>query len=134
MIMPCQVCTGGIISCSMGAAPGPISALPTPRVKSATAFANIEDSIPIAVIPSFGMCLSLANPTVAMATSLATAAALGVFTFTPMPCVPNVPSWIPVKPNVLVGGMPTVSDASMAVCAWGGMVTVSFAGQLTVMV
>ncbi|HSH11373.1 MAG TPA: DUF4280 domain-containing protein, partial [Ilumatobacter sp.] len=74
----------------------------------------------------FGMCMSMANPTVAAAT----AAALGVLT--PMPCTPMTAApWAPGSPTVLVVGQPALNNASMCTCSFGGVITVSFAGATT---
>ena len=75
-------------------------------------------------IPPFGMCMSLANPMVAAAT----AAALGVLT--PMPCIPvTTAPWMPGSPTVHCGGMPVVNDSSKCMCAYGGVISIVFAGQ-----
>ncbi|MGI9211442.1 MAG: DUF4280 domain-containing protein, partial [Methylococcaceae bacterium] len=74
-------------------------------------------------------CNSIANPVVAAAT----AAKLGVFT--PMPCIPmTVAPWIVGQPTVLIGNMPALTDSSQLICCWGGVITISFAGQVQVMV
>lgn len=126
MSFPCQ--TGALCQCTFGMAPSSLMVLPTNRVMMTMPVANIMDSKPLVNILPFGMCMSLANPTVAAAT----AAALGVLT--PMPCIPNtVAPWIPGNPMVLVGSMPIVDNASTLMCLWGGVITVSFAGQVTVM-
>lgn len=124
------LCTGGMLSCPFGAAPVPFSALPVPRVVIGGMPAGVmTDMAPIVNIPPFGMCTSLSNPTVAAAT----AAALGVLT--PMPCIP-VPAgpWINPAPNVLIGGRPAISDGSKLMCAWGGQISVQFAGQTGVQI
>jgi len=89
----------------------------------------LTDMAPMVNIPPFGMCTSLANPTVASAT----AAALGVLT--PMPCIP-VPAgpWLSPVPKVLIGGRQAISDGSKLMCAWGGQISVQFAGQTGVQV
>ncbi len=75
----------------------------------------------------FGMCTSLANPTVAAAT----AAALGVLT--PMPCVPNTPApWVPGAPTVLLGNFPTLDDTSKLMCVWAGVIQFVSPGEVTV--
>lgn len=124
------LCTGGILSCPFGAAPVPFSALPVPRVVIGGMPAGVmTDMAPIVNIPPFGMCTSLSNPTVAAAT----AAALGVPT--PMPCIP-VPtgSWMNTASTVLIGGQPAISDGSKLMCAWGGQISVQFAGQTGVQI
>jgi hypothetical protein len=69
---------------------------------------------------------SAANPTVAAAT----AAALGVLT--PMPCVPVLPApWVPGVPTVLITNIPALDDTCKLMCAWGGVISLSFAGQVT---
>jgi hypothetical protein len=74
----------------------------------------------------FGMCTSLANPTVASATT----AASGVLT--PMPCVPVTPApWAPGCPTVQIGCMPALDDTSKLMCNWGGVIQVVVPGQFT---
>jgi hypothetical protein len=87
------------------------------------------DNKPIVNVPPFGMCSSMANPTVAAAT----AAALGVLT--PMPCVPVLPApWVTGAPTALIGGMPTLNNNSKLMCAWAGVIQIVNPGQTTVMV
>ena len=77
------------LQCTFGAAPSVLSVLPTNRTMvGGPPGANIMDYIPMVNIMPFGVCTSLANPTVAAATS----AAMGVLT--PMPCIPvTVAPW-----------------------------------------
>ncbi len=127
--MGMQVCMGATMMCTMGAAPS--SLVPTPKtvMTSNMIAANIMDHIPIVNIPPFGVCMSLANPTVAAAT----AAALGVLT--PMPCVPVTPApWVPGSPTVLVTGMPALNNSSQLMCMWAGVITISMPGQMTHMI
>jgi hypothetical protein len=87
------------------------------------------DHIPIANIAPFGMCASIANPTVAAAT----AAALGVLT--PMPCVPATPApWLPGAPTVLIGGMPALDNTCKLMCLWAGVIQIVNPGQTTVLI
>lgn len=84
------------------------------------ALATIMDNIPMVNIPPFGMCSSMANPTVAAAT----AAALGALT--PMPCIPVFPApWAPGSPTVLIGGKPALNNSCKLMCAYGGTVSVT---------
>lgn len=128
--MGCQVCMGAMMTCSFGAAPSSLVVLPTNRVLAGgPPAATIMDGKPIVNVPPFGVCSSLANPTVASAT----AAALGVLT--PMPCVPVTPApWIVGAPTVLIGNMPALNDSSKLMCTWGGVIQISYAGQVTVQV
>ncbi len=127
--MGMQVCMGATLQCSFGAAPSSLVVLPANRVLTGTPAANIMDNIPIVNIPPFGMCSSIANPTVASAT----AAALGVLT--PMPCVPVIPApWAPGSPAVLLANMPTLNNSSKLMCAWAGVIQVVNPGQTTVQV
>ena len=65
---------GAVTRCSFGLAPSVLNVLPVNRVLvSNLPAANVLDSKPIVNIVPFGMCNSIANPTVATAT----AAALG---------------------------------------------------------
>ena len=127
--MGLQVCAGGMLTCTGGAAPSALSVIPLGRPLAGAPAANIADVAPIVNVPPFGMCTSIANPTVAAAT----AAALGVLT--PMPCVPNIPApWVPGAPTVLIGNMPALNESSKLMCAWGGVIQVVVPGQTTVMV
>ncbi len=121
---------GSMCQCSFGAAPCSLLVLPTNcSIVVYTPGANIMDYAPIVNLPTFGVCTSLANPTVAAAT----AAALGVLT--PMPCIPaTVAPWIVGAVTVLVGNMPALNDSSKLMCMWGGVIQITVAGQATVQV
>lgn len=124
--MPNQVCTGALLQCTFGMAPSSFVATPKMIKTSFMDAGNIMDNIPIANIPPFGMCQSLANPTVAAAT----AAALGVLT--PMPCLPVFPApWVPGAPTVLLNQMPALDNTCKLMCAFAGVVSINFAGQVT---
>ncbi|MES2322262.1 MAG: DUF4280 domain-containing protein [Pseudomonadota bacterium] len=124
-----QVCAGALMQCSFGVAPAPLSVLPVSGVLTGTPAATIMDNVPMLNIPTFGMCSSMSNPTVAAAT----AAALGVLV--PMPCIPaTVAPWVPGSPTVLIGSKPALNNSSKLNCMWGGIIQISFAGQATVMV
>ncbi|MGN6331219.1 MAG: DUF4280 domain-containing protein [Motilibacteraceae bacterium] len=116
--------SGALLTCSFGMAPATLSVLPTHRVMvEGKPVATVADMIPLLNIPPFGMCQSLANPTVATAT----AAALGVLT--PMPCVPAISgTWAPTAPRTMVGGQPVLASPSVCTCIWGGAITINFAG------
>lgn len=126
--MAMQVCMGAMLQCSFGVAPSSLVVLPQNRTLTATPDANIMDNKPMVNIMPFGMCTSLANPTVAAAT----AAALGVLT--PMPCVPATTApWVPGAPTVLIANMPALDSNSKLMCMWGGVIQVAYPGQVTVM-
>lgn len=120
------VCMGALLQCSFGAAPSSLIVLPANGVLTGTPAATIMDHAPIVNVPPFGVCSSMANPTVAAAT----AAALGVLT--PMPCIPvTTAPWAPGAPTVLIGNMPALNDQSKLMCNWGGVIQINFAGQAT---
>jgi hypothetical protein len=124
--MPQQVCTGAMMMCPFGLAPSSFVATPRPVQTSCMTAGVITDNIPIANIPPFGMCTSMANPAVASAT----AAALGVLT--PMPCVPVFPApWAPGAPTVLIGNIPALDNVSKLMCAYGGVIQFTTPGQFT---
>jgi len=124
------VVTGAVMMCSFGAAPSTLMAMPqgAPVMGGGPPVATIMDFKPMANIPPFGVCSSMANPTVAAAT----AAKLGVMT--PMPCVPVTTPWVPGCPTVLINNMPALNNTSKCMCAWGGVISINFAGQATVQV
>src|SRR5687767_10851159 len=125
-----HVCMGAMMQCTFGVAPASLIVLPDKMVMTSNKpAANIMDHKPLVNIMPFGMCQSLANPTVAAAT----AAALGVLT--PMPCVPVTPApWVVGAPTALVGNMPTLNNTSKLMCAWAGVIQILNPGQMTVMV
>jgi hypothetical protein len=126
--MPLQVCMGAMMQCSFGVAPSSLVVLPTNKVMTnMVPNANIMDHIPMTNIMPFGMCTSIANPTVAAAT----AAALGVLT--PMPCIPATPApWVTGAPTVLLGNFPSLDNVSQLMCTWAGVITFVDAGEVTV--
>ncbi len=128
--MPIQVTTGAMLQCSFGAAPSTLQVLPVNRVMAGGVPAGtIQDHIPIANIPPFGMCSSIANPTVASATT----AALGVLT--PMPCVPATSApWMPGATTVMLGGMPALDNSCKLMCLWAGVIQIVSPGQATVLI
>lgn len=127
--MGLQVCMGAMMQCSFGAAPSSLVVLPANKTLTVTPDANIMDNKPMVNILPFGMCSSLANPTVASAT----AAALGVLT--PMPCIPVIPApWAPGSPTVLIANMPALNNSSKLMCAYGGVIQITNPGQSTVMI
>jgi len=122
---------GASIMCSFGVAPSSLIVIPKgpPVMAGGPLAATIMDHIPIANIPPFGMCTSLANPAVASAT----AAALGVLT--PMPCVPVIPApWLPGSPTVLINNYPALNNTSKCMCTWAGVISVVYPGQVTVLI
>ena len=121
------VCSGAMLKCSFGLAPGALVVLPVSQVTTAMPDANIMDHQPMVNILPFGMCTSLANPLVAAAT----AAAMGVLV--PMPCVPlTTAPWMPGSPTVLLGNLPALNNASKLMCMAGGVIEISVPGQTTV--
>jgi hypothetical protein len=108
-------------------APSTFVVLPKNRMlTSSQPAANIMDHIPMVNVMPFGACMSLANPTVASATS----AAMGVLT--PMPCIPNTPApWVAGAPTVMLASFPALDNVSTLTCVWGGVITVAFPGEVT---
>ena len=122
-------CSGTMMACSFGAAPSSLQVLPMNKVMATgPPAANIMDNKPMLNILPFGMCMSMANPTVAAAT----AAALGVLT--PMPCIPATAApWTPMAPKVLVGSAPIVTLDSKLMCSYGGVIQFTAPAQVKVL-
>lgn len=120
--MPHPLCTGTMLSCSMGIAPAVFTATPRPGallVLGSMHSATIDQITP-ANVPPFGMCRSQANPAVAAAT----AAAMG--TPTPAPCVAVIASpWAPPAVTPTQSAMPTATVNSRCNCAFGGSISVA---------
>ena len=119
------VVSTALCTCSFGVAPMPltVSSQQTVMMGSLPA-ATIMDN----VCTTFGMCSSLANPTVASAT----AAAMGVLT--PMPCVPATVAWAPGCPTVTVCKRPLLNSTSKLTCSYGGVIQVTVTPAMTVKV
>jgi hypothetical protein len=125
--MPQHVCNGATMMCSFGVAPSQLSVLPVNRVNTSNQpAATIMDHQPMVNIAPFGMCVSLANPAVAAATS----AALGVLT--PQPCMPvTISPWVPGATTVLLGNQPALDNTCTLNCIWGGVIQLVTPGQFT---
>ena len=125
--MSVVVC-GACLKCSFGAAPSVLCTLPkTSAFVSGLPIATISDSIPLLNIKPFGMCTTMTNPAVAVAT----AAAFG--TLTPMPCMPVISSpWIASTPKIISGMMPVLHQGDTCMCAYGGVISITSPGQFTV--
>lgn len=131
--MALLVCNGATCACSFGNAPSLLMITPENNVLGCNMpAATVMDNIPMKNIMPFGMCSSLANPTVASAT----AAALGVLT--PMPCIPVIaapwPPGSPGSPIVLIGGKLALNNSSKLMCNWGGVIQITNPGQTSIMV
>jgi hypothetical protein len=115
-----------VCMCSFGAAP---ATLIVTSQQNTHVCGQLAATIMDKVFPTFGLCSSPANPTVAAAT----AAALGVLT--PMPCVPNAPApWLPGCPTVLIGGYPALNSTSKLMCAYGGIIQIQLPVAFTVLI
>lgn len=128
--MGLPVVNGAMLMCSFGVAPSPLTVLPDKKViVQNMPAATIMDNTPFVNIKPFGVCSSLANPI----TAAQTAAALGVLT--PGACTPVCPApWVPGGPTVLVGNMPVLNSTSKCICAYGGVIQVTYPGTATVQV
>ena len=115
-----------LCTCTFGAAPAPLMVTSQQTVTMCKMLAaTIMDN----KLPTFGMCTSMANPTVAAAT----AAALGVLT--PMPCIPlTVAPWAPGAPTVMVCGKPLLNNTSKLICGYGGVIQPTMTPAMTIMV
>ncbi len=121
------VCGGAMCSCSFGMAPSVFMVTPENKTLTTQPVATIMDNVPMKNIMPFGMCSSMANPTVASAT----AAALGVLT--PMPCIPVIPApWTPGTVKVLIAGKPALTSVSKVMCAYAGVIQISNPGTMTI--
>ncbi len=117
-----------MMMCSFGVAPATLSPIsPTVLIEGKPA-ATIMDSAPMANIPPFGMCTSLANPQVAAAT----AAALGVLT--PMPCIPVTTPWVNGATKTMIAGKPALTLGAQCQCSFGGVIQILNPGAMRTIV
>ena len=119
--MPHLVCTGATLQCSFGTTPATFAASGTQI--SAGGPTGVVTDVAAANVPPFGLCMSLSNPQVASAT----AAASNVLS--PQPCQPVLSPWTPGSARVMIAEVAALDDSSQCSCTWGGVVTVSAAGQ-----
>ena len=123
------VCGGAVCACTFGMAPSTLVVTPEGKVTTSMPIATIMDQVPMKNIMSSGICTSMANPQVASAT----AAALGVLT--PMPCVPvTTAPWAPGSPTVLIAGKPALNQSSKCMCSWGGVISITSPGTMTIQI
>ena len=123
-----SVVSTAVTMCSFGAAPCTLNVIPSTVMIGGKPAGTIMDNTP-ANLPTFGMCMSLSNPTVASAT----AAALGVLT--PMPCLPVVTApWVPPAAQTLIGGKPALAAGAQCFCNWGGVIQIGVPGSIGVTV
>ncbi|GAB2618872.1 DUF4280 domain-containing protein [Pseudactinotalea suaedae] len=121
--------TGGTLMCPFGAATSAVVGLASPTVLiEGKPAVTMRDNLPMANVPSFGLCSSPSNPTVVAAT----AAAMGVLT--PMPCVPVLTPWTGTATRTLVGGAPALAAGSMCTCVYGGVIQLVNPGTVRTMV
>lgn len=124
--MPCFVCTGAKLRCSMGDSASELNVVHAvkPDYLHGKNMGNIMDYKPMLNIKPFGRCCSLGNPVVASAT----AANFGMLQ--PMPCLPNTTSpWLNGKADVWVKGQPALMSDCKLMCMWGGTIMISNDGQ-----
>ena len=128
--MPPLVVMGAMLQCSFGVAPSSLVITPENMTNGLNLpAATIMDNVPIKNILPFGMCSSIANPTVASATS----AALGVLT--PMPCIPVTSApWTPGAVKTMIKGKPALHAGCTCMCNWAGVITITNPGQTKVQV
>lgn len=115
------VCTGATLQCSFGTTPATFAASGTQSLTGGPV--GVVTDVAAANVPPFGMCQSLTNPQVESATNLAG----GVLT--PQPCQPVLSPWSPGSAQLTIGEVNALDDSSQCKCTWGGVVTVSAAGQ-----
>jgi len=98
--------------------------LEKPALLCENQMASIMDHKPMVNIMPFGQCSSLANPTVAAATSA------NYGRLQKMPCIPIIPApWMPGKTNVLVKDQPALLETDKCVCMWAGAIEITNLGQ-----
>jgi hypothetical protein len=105
--------------CDMGFFPSVLLVEPLGVFANDLPAGTIVDIIPEVNIPSFILCHSPLNPEVIALTI----AALGVPT--PAPCIPIViDPWISPS-NVLIDGIPVLTEGSVCECLWAGTIVLT---------
>jgi hypothetical protein len=113
------VVSGAILQCSQGVAPSSLVVTDQGTGSDGPPVATVADHVSMTNITGFAMCRSLANPSVASATS----AAQG--TLTPMPCVPLTPSgWSGGSGVITIRGKAALLDSSTCSCSYNGSISI----------
>lgn len=121
------VTQGAMLQCSFGMSPCSLIVIVPTRPMCMNMLMAVTTDFSITNIPTFGMCQSMANPTVASATS----AAMGVLT--PMPCIPVISApWSPGSSQVKVGGIAALTNNSKCMCSYGGNISITNPGNTAV--
>jgi hypothetical protein len=116
-----MVCTGATPRCSSGTTPATFAAPGTQTAVGGSA--GVVTDTAAENVPPFGLCMSLSSPQVASAASAAEG------NLTPQPCQPVLSPWPPGSAEVTIGEVAALDDSSQCTCTWGGVITVSAAGQ-----
>lgn len=119
------VTAGASLQCPFGTTPCSLVVTDPSRPKCGNMLmATIQDMAPGTNIPTFGLCQTISNPQV----SIATSAAMG--TLTPQPCVPAITSaWTPGSPLMKVKGTPALTNVCKCSCMWGGVISITNPGN-----
>ena len=127
--MPQIVTMGAMMMCTMGAAPSTLMVTPENMTNAGNKpAATIMDNIPMKNIMPFGVCRSPANPQVAAATA---APPPGVLK--PQPCIPvTAAPWMPPATKLMIKNKPALLNNAKLMCNWGGSISITMAGQMTV--
>ena len=107
--------------CDMGKVPVPLAVIPEGvPVMSGAPVATVLNFAPLVNIATFGICSSPGNPACANPTGQG-------------PCVPSIVApWAPGAPNVLVNGVPALTEDSVCECLFGGVIAILEPGTSTV--
>lgn len=124
MAMPAV--SGAVLACTMGTTGTLIVTSQSTILMGGAPVATIADSVPVTNIGPCGLCISMANPTVASAT----AAAMGVLV--PMPCVPSTMGIWQCGGTPMTASKPCLSTDAQIPCAYGGVIRIAAPGQGTV--
>lgn len=118
------LCSGTTLKCTQGDAQSEYAVLPTKKVFiNNKPLAVVSDMKPIVNIKPFGMCKSMANPTVAAAT------AANKGHLRKMSCIPNTVAPWSNGVKYFMSEEPVPCDKSKLICAYAGEISVVKAGQ-----
>jgi len=118
------LCTGAVLQCSMGTSPSTFQGGCTRARLTGRPAGTVQDHVSGRHVSPFGLCRSLANPSV----SSATAAHSGVLT--PMPCAPLLPSpWTPGASRTRLEHRQALLETDTLPCQWAGVISVLQPGQ-----